>query len=242
MKMTLRSSDYSLKIYSPGTSLVVQWLKNPPFNVGDNASILDQGNKIPHTAGQLSPGATTTEPVHPRACVLQQEKPVQCKEDQAQPRKKDMLPNKVTLWASRWTWVFGGHSFLIAQKVKNLPVMQKTWVWFLSQDDLLEKEWQPILLFLPGESHRQRSLVSYSPWGCKESDKAEWLTLSLFSVQYRRAKPSWSQVLRTSWVSRERWMPGHSIKSQNSSREWMSVGQLRPWDINTGQARQMGPV
>ena len=29
---------------------------------------------------------------------------------------------------------------------------------------------QPIPIFLPGESHRQRSLVSYSPWGCIELD------------------------------------------------------------------------
>lgn len=88
MRMTLCSFDYSLKIYSPGISLVVQWLKNPPSSVGDNASILDQGNKIPHTAGQLSPGAATTEPMHSRACVLQQEKPVHCKEDQAQKKKR----------------------------------------------------------------------------------------------------------------------------------------------------------
>ena len=26
---------------------------------------------------------------------------------------------------------------------------------------------------LPGESHGQRSLVGYSPWGCKESDMTE---------------------------------------------------------------------
>ena len=29
------------------------------------------------------------------------------------------------------------------------------------------------LQFLPGESHGQRSLVGYSPWGCKESD-TDW--------------------------------------------------------------------
>ena len=29
---------------------------------------------------------------------------------------------------------------LVAQTVKNLPAMQKTWVWSLSQEDLLEKE------------------------------------------------------------------------------------------------------
>ena len=29
---------------------------------------------------------------------------------------------------------------------------------------------QPTPVFLPGKSHGQRSLVGYSPWGCKESD------------------------------------------------------------------------
>ena len=32
---------------------------------------------------------------------------------------------------------------------------------------------QPTPVFLPGESHGQRSLVGYSPWGCKESDTTE---------------------------------------------------------------------
>ena len=30
------------------------------------------------------------------------------------------------------------------------------------------RTWQPTLVFLPGESHGQRSLAGYSPWGCKE--------------------------------------------------------------------------
>ena len=30
--------------------------------------------------------------------------------------------------------------------------------------------------FLPGESHGQRSLVGYGPWGHKELDKTNWLT------------------------------------------------------------------
>ena len=35
------------------------------------------------------------------------------------------------------------------------------------------REWQPTPVFLPGESHRQRSLSSYSPWGPKELDRTE---------------------------------------------------------------------
>jgi len=31
--------------------------------------------------------------------------------------------------------------------------------------------------FLPGEFHGQRSLMGYSPWGHKESDMTEWLTV-----------------------------------------------------------------
>ena len=32
------------------------------------------------------------------------------------------------------------------------------------------REWQPTPVFLPGESHGQRSLAGYSPWGHKELD------------------------------------------------------------------------
>ena len=35
------------------------------------------------------------------------------------------------------------------------------------------RKWQPTPVFLPGKSHGQRSLVSYSPWGCKELDMTE---------------------------------------------------------------------
>ena len=35
------------------------------------------------------------------------------------------------------------------------------------------REWLPTPIFLPGESHGQRSLVGYSPWGRKELDTTE---------------------------------------------------------------------
>ena len=38
-----------------------------------------------------------------------------------------------------------------------------------------EGKWQPIPVLLPGESHGGRSLVGYSPWGSKESDRTERL-------------------------------------------------------------------
>ena len=43
-----------------------------------------------------------------------------------------------------------------------------------------EGNWQLTPVFLPGESHRQRSLVGYSPWGHNESDTTEQLTDFIF--------------------------------------------------------------
>ena len=40
------------------------------------------------------------------------------------------------------------------------------------------RAWQPTLVFLPGESHGQKSLEAYSPWGHTELDitEATWCT------------------------------------------------------------------
>ena len=60
--------------------------------------------------------------------------------------------------------------------VKNLPARknQQTWVQSLGQEDPLEKGMSThSSIFLLGESHGQRSLVGYSPWGHKQSDTIE---------------------------------------------------------------------
>ena len=54
--------------------------------------------------------------------------------------------------------------------VKKPPAKQETWVPSLGREDPLEKEMATTPVFLPGESHGQRSLVGYSPWGLEESD------------------------------------------------------------------------
>ena len=64
----------------------------------------------------------------------------------------------------------------VAQTVKNLPTVQGTQVRPLGWEAPLEKGMAPTPVFLPGELHEQRSLVGYSPWGCKELDTTERLT------------------------------------------------------------------
>ena len=60
------------------------------------------------------------------------------------------------------------------------PVCQyrrhETRVQSLGQEDHpLEEGLATTPAFLPGESHRQRNLTDYSPWGHKESDMTEQL-------------------------------------------------------------------
>ena len=43
------------------------------------------------------------------------------------------------------------------------------------------RKWQPTPVFLPEESHGQRRLAGYSPWGLKESDTTERLTQALMN-------------------------------------------------------------
>ena len=44
------------------------------------------------------------------------------------------------------------------------------------------RAWQPTPVFWPGEFHGQRSLVRYSSWGPRESDRTERLTVSFTTV------------------------------------------------------------
>ena len=52
--------------------------------------------------------------------------------------------------------------------------------------DALRRKWQPTAVFLPGESHGQRSLAGYSPWSRKESDTTEQLTYGCYGIQRAR--------------------------------------------------------
>ena len=76
------------------------------------------------------------------------------------------------------------YTSLVAQTVKNLPAMRvsrvQSWVGKIPW----KREWQLTPVLLSGEFHGQRSLLDYSPWGPKELDTTEQLTLSLFIVTW----------------------------------------------------------
>ena len=87
-------------------------------------------------------------------------------------------------------------AFLLAQMVRNLPAMQKTWVWFLGRDDPLGKGMAPHSSILAWRIPWTEEPGGHSPQGRKEWDTGERLTLSLLS---------------TCWVPHTTLGPSHSI-------------------------------
>ena len=70
--------------------------------------------------------------------------------------------------------------------VEHLPAMQETWVLSLSQEDPLEKEMATHSRIIAWKIPGMEEPGSYNPWGCKELDRTEQLTLLLsafFMVQ-----------------------------------------------------------
>ena len=84
-------------------------------------------------------------------------------------------------------------SSMVARRLKRLPAVQETWVRFLDREDPLEKKmathssilaWRIPWTREPGGLHR--SLVGYSPRGCKESDTTERLHFYFQSFQHQK--------------------------------------------------------
>ena len=78
----------------------------------------------------------------------------------------------------RMQCLFGGHMEVLGfpggSAVKNPPAKAGDVFDPWARQIPWRREWQPTPV-LPGKSHEQRSLVGYSPWGCKGSDMAEQL-------------------------------------------------------------------
>ena len=67
----------------------------------------------------------------------------------------------------------------MAQRVKSLPTVQETQVLSLGWEDPLEEDIATHSSILAWRVPWTEELGGYSPWGCKESDMTERLTLSL---------------------------------------------------------------
>ena len=84
-------------------------------------------------------------------------------------------------------WAF--FSFVVAQRLSVCLQCRRPrfdpWVGKIPW----RRKWQPTPVFLPGESHGERRLLGYSPWGRKESNRTEWLSNWLFKKKKKLVKP-----------------------------------------------------
>ena len=101
-----------------------------------------------------------------------------------------LLDSKVYTFERHWTHIYASIS-LVAERLKCLPAVLETQVQSLGREDPLAKKMKPTPVFLPGESHGQRILVGYSPWGCKESDMTERLHLLTIYICMLRSIAFW---------------------------------------------------
>ena len=67
------------------------------------------------------------------------------------------------------------------------------------------RKWQPTLVFLPGKSHRQKSLVGYSPWGPEESDTTDHTCFILLWVESDIITLKTPRVKDLFWISSHPW-------------------------------------
>ena len=81
------------------------------------------------------------------------------------------------------------------------------------------RKWQPIPVFLSGESHGQRSLAGYSPWGCKESGMTERLSTYMARLSKRR------QSLRSAGKGVPGYTPGPELGCTDQEQTVQARGQ-----------------
>ena len=118
---------------------------------------------------------------------------------------------------------------LVAQLVKNLPAMQETWVWSLGWEDPLEK----------GKATRSSTLAWRipwtSPWGRKESDTTERLSLSdIIIVHFNNLKVRTQASVHPSSLQRmfircPLWAMDYVKCSLGYEDEWVAISPERAY-------------
>ena len=112
----------------------------------------------------------------------------------------------------------------VAQLVKNLPAMQRNWVWSLCWKDSWRRERLPTPVFWPGEFHRL-----CSPWGHKETWLSDWTTTVDLKVE---SESWWNETERKGVLLRAGYDDSISSKQGGnqvySSHRWSPEPSIAP--------------
>ena len=118
----------------------------------------------------------------------------------------------------------------MALAVNSLPTNSEMGVRSWVRKIPWRRAWQPTPVFLPGESHGQRSLLGYSVWGHRESDRTERLNSNNLTNLSDRKVPNFLRV-RILRVQREI----YRIKARKE-KNCLKLSAITP-GVPTGQVK-----
>ena len=94
----------------------------------------------------------------------------------------------------------------------------------LDHSGMWRRQWHPTPVLLPGKSHGQRSLVSCSPWGHKESDTTEQLHFhfSLSCIGEGNGNPLQCSCLENPRDGGAWWATVYGVTQSRTRLKWLS--------------------
>ena len=137
-----------IKLNCSKSSMLPLWLKESACNAGDLGSITGLGRSPGEGTGYL---LQYSSPENFMDCIV------------LWVTKSRTRLSLSLYWGLPW-WLRRQSIYLQCGRPRFDP-----WVGKI----LWRRKWQPTPVLLPGKSHGKRSLVGYSPWGCKELDTTE---------------------------------------------------------------------
>ena len=84
-------------------------------------------------------------------------------------------------------WATNTAASSMTQLVKNPSAVPEVQVRSLGWEDPQRSKWQSNPVFLPEKSHGKRSLVGYSPWGCKRV-RHDWVNTQPVFIRWHKMK------------------------------------------------------
>ena len=119
--------------------------------------------------------------------------------------------------------------FVVKHTVKGFGIVNKAEIdGFLELycffDDLMERQWQPTPILLPGKSHGWRNLIGCSTWGLEELHTTEWLHFhfSLPCIGERNGNPLQCSCLENPSDGRAWWAVVYGVAQSWTRLKWLS--------------------
>ena len=134
------------------------------------------------------------------------------------------------LWICAGLWTSQVVLVVMNLTPNQCRIHKRPWVWSLGGKDPQRRAWQPAPVFLPGESHGQRHLVAYSPWGSQKV-RHSWSNLAHMSLKIvfvQKKKPLLAQLWKCEIRCHWQWFEVAFLPFMFNKR---ALGNVPSWKI-----------